>query len=103
MRCFVSSTLAISPETTILLHKDIRFHSDLTFGEKMFLAEIQSLTEKSEGKVFHYSSRSLSALFGVSHQTILNWIRKLTDLGLLEVGIDYNKKECRQFFKTKKG
>lgn len=89
------------PETNILFHKNIRFHPDLTFGEKMFLAEIQSLSEKSEKKSFPFSSRKLSEFFGVSHQTILNWIRKLIELELIEVGVDYNNQECRQFLKTK--
>lgn len=89
------------PETNILFHKDIRFHPSLTFGEKMFLAEIQSLSQKNSKKVFPFSSRRLSEFFGVSHQTILNWIRKLVELDLLEVGVDYNNQEYRQFLKTK--
>lgn len=89
-----------NPETNIMFHKDIRFHKDLTFGEKMFYAEIQSLIKKNKNGNCPFSSRSLSDLFGVSHQTILNWIRKLTELQLLEVGIDYNNDGCRQFLKT---
>lgn len=90
------------PETNILLHKDIRFHPQLTFGEKMFLAEIQSLINQSDKKKFPFSSRTLSEFFGVSHQTILNWIRKLVDMELLEVGVDYNNPDCRQFIKLNK-
>lgn len=89
------------PETNILFHKDIRFHPELTFGEKMFLAEIQSLSQKSPKQKFPFSYRKLSQFFGVSHQTMVNWIKNLVDLGLLEVGIDYNNQECRQFLKTK--
>lgn len=95
------STISICPETTILFHKDIRFHTGLTFGEKIFFAEIQSLTEKSKTGTFPFSSRKLSEFFGVSHQTILNWIRKLEKLNMLEVGVDYNNPDCRQFLKTK--
>jgi hypothetical protein len=86
------------PETEIYVHKDIRFHPDLTFGEKMFYAEINSM---SKNKPCPFSSRKLSEFFGVSHQTILNWVKKLVDLDLLEVGMDYKKQECRQFIKTK--
>lgn len=89
------------PEINIPFHKDIRFHPDLTFGEKMFLAEIQSLSKKNKKNICPYSSRKLSELFGVSHQAILNWIRKLVNLELLEVGIDYNNQDCRQFLKIK--
>ena len=87
------------PETEILLHKNIRFHSELTFGEKMFYAEIKSMTK---GKNLPFSSRKLMQLFGVSHQTILNWTKKLSDLDLIEIGIDYRNHECRQFIKIKK-
>jgi len=89
------------PETNILFHKDIRFHPDLSFGEKMFYAEIKSLSEKNEQKRCHYSSRKLSEFFSVSHQTILTWIRKLVELDLLEVGIDFNNKDHRHFLKIK--
>ncbi len=89
------------PEVTILMHKDIRFHPDLTFGEKMFFAEMLSMTKKNKKGNCPFSSRKLSEFFGVSHQTILNWVKKLIDLELLEVGIDYRNKECKQFIKIK--
>lgn len=88
------------PETNISLHKDIRFHPHLTFGEKMFLAEIQSLIQNNEKHRFPFSSRKLSEIFGVSHQTILNWIRKLVALELIEVGVDYNNQDYRQFLRN---
>ncbi len=87
------------PETEIPFHKDIRFHPDLTFGEKMFYAEIKSMSEQ---KYCPFSSRKLSEFFGVSHQTILNWVKKLVELDLLEVGTDYKNQENRQFIKAKK-
>ena len=90
------------PETCISFHKDIRFHPNLTFGERMFYAEIDSISKKNEKGVCPFSSRKLSGLFGVSHQAILNWIRKLSELGLIEVGVDYNSPDCKQFLKTKK-
>ena len=74
------------PAETISLTQHIRFHPDLTFGEKMFLAEMQSMSV--QGNVPSFSSRSLSELFGVSHQTVLNWIRKLTSMNLLK--LEYN-------------
>lgn len=89
------------PETNIILHKDIRFHPTLTFGEKIFYAEILSLSNQNINKTCPYSSRKLSEFFNVSHQTILNWIRKLVELELLEVGVDFNSKHCLQFLKTK--
>jgi predicted AAA+ superfamily ATPase len=88
-----------SPQTVIPFHKDIRFHPQLSFGEKIFYAEIKSLSEK---KYCPFSSRKLSEFFGVSHQTILNWVKKLVELDLLEVGMDYKNQECRQFIKAKK-
>ncbi len=88
-------------ETNIILHKDIRFHPDLTFGEKMFYAEIESLSQQNDKKICPYSSRKLSEFFHVSHQTILNWIKKLTELDLMEVGVDFNSTPCRHFLKLK--
>jgi hypothetical protein len=93
------SLKSYKPETNIELHKDIRFHPDLNAGEKMFYAEIQSMSRE---KSCPFSSRKLMGIFGVSHQTILNWVKKLIDLDLIEVGIDYKNEECRQFIKTKK-
>lgn len=90
------------PETVIEFHKDIRFHRELTFGEKVFYAEIEAMSKKNEKSICPFSSRKLSQLFGVSHQAILNWVRKLSELGLIEVGIDYNSPDCKQFLKTKK-
>lgn len=84
----------------IKLHKTIRFHPDLTFGEKMFLAEVQSIISNNESKKFPFTLRKLSEMFGVSHQTIKNWIKKLVNLGFLEVGMDYDNQEHRQFLKT---
>lgn len=81
-------------ETHIQLHKDIRFHPDLTAGEKMFYAEIQSMSKNSKCP---YSSRKMSEFFGVSHQTILNWVKKLVDLDLLEVAMDFKNDGCQKF------
>lgn len=90
-----------TPETNISLHKDIRFHPSLSSGEKMFFAEIQSMAKATKKGHYPFSSRKLSEFFGVSHQTILNWVKKLVEHDLLEVGIDYNNHECRQFLKPK--
>lgn len=75
------------PEKTILFHESIRFHPELSFGEKVFLAEIESMT--SEGKSLSYSSRKLAEVFHVSHQTIVNWVKKLHAMGLLSVDCDF--------------
>ena len=81
----------------------IRFHPQLNCGEKMFLAEIQAIISNSETKKFPFTLRKLSKIFGVSHQTIKNWVKKLSDLGLIEIGIDYGStEEHRQFLKIPK-
>lgn len=76
------------PEKTIPFTESIRFHPELSFGEKVFLAEIESMT--SNGKSLSFSSRKLAELFSVSHQTIVNWVRKLKHLGLLEIDCDFD-------------
>jgi hypothetical protein len=87
------------PEIEIHLHKKIRFHPDLSFGEMIFYAEIESM---SKGKNLPYSSRRMSEIFGVSHQTILNWVKKLINLNLIEIGVDYKGDGCNRFIKIKK-
>lgn len=90
------------PETNIAIHKSIRFNHDLTFGERMFFAEVESISKNNEKGICPFSSRKFSQLFGVSHQAILNWIRKLSEMGLIEVCVDYNSEDYRQFLKIKK-
>lgn len=87
-----------SPETEINIHKNIRFHPNLSHGEKLFYAEIDSL---SKNKHCPFSSRKMSEYFGVSHQTILNWVKKLIDLDLVEIRVDYKHRDCHQYIVTK--
>ena len=86
-------------EPEIVIDKTIRLNPDLTHGEKMFLAEIQSIISHQETKKLHYTLRDLSKSFNVSHQTIKNWIKKLSNLGFVEIGFDYNTKCHRHYLK----
>ena len=86
------------PQSTIKLHKEVRFHPQLTHAERLFLAEIQAINEK--GKCY-FSSRSLCEVFNVSHQTIINWVRKLADLGLVEVGVDTSTYGYKKYLTAK--
>ena len=52
------------PETSIQFHKDIRFHPNLTFGERMFFAEVESISKKNE-KAFVLSHPENSANYSV--------------------------------------
>jgi len=86
----MSKTLEVfSPDRIITMHKNIRFHPELTFGEKLFISEIYCIGEK--GKI-NFSYRRLSKIFNVSHQTIINWIKKLKDLDMIEVIPDSENK-----------
>lgn len=93
-----ATTCAFSPATEINIHKNIRFHPNLSHGEKLFYAEIDSL---SKNKHCPFSSRQMSKFFGVSHQTILNWVKTLIDLDLIEIRVDYKHKHCHQHIITK--
>lgn len=86
------------PETAITLTKEVRFNSDLTFGERIFLAELQAMTK--EGKQ-PFSVKKLSEMFQVSHITITNWVKKLVKLGYLDIGIDYTNEDVKKYFITK--
>lgn len=72
----------IEPKQTITIDRSIRFNDNLTFGEKLFLAEIQSLC--SEGPCQYHRSE-LSNIFGVSEPSIYNWMKKLCSLGYVEI------------------
>jgi len=86
------------PDRTITMHKNIRFHPELTSGEKLFMSEIHCMSEK--GKI-NFSSRHLSKVFNVSHQTIINWINKLSDLDLIEVSPDLENKYSKYIIAKK--
>ena len=97
-RIVLKSIKEYKPERIIEFHEKIRFHPKLSWGEKIFLAEIQAISKKGRCP---FSSRPLSEFFGVSHQTILNWVKRLEEMNLIEVGIDYKNSDCRQFIKSK--
>jgi len=88
-----------TPEKTILFTEKVRFHPELTFGEKVFLAEVQSMT--SQGKYLSFSSRKLGKIFNVSNQTIINWVRKLNKMGLLEIDCDFDSPYNKIVIKSK--
>jgi len=87
-----------SPETEINIHKNIRFHPQLSHGEKLFYAEIDSM---SRDKRCSFSARRMSQIFHVSHQTIINWVKKLIDLDMIEIRVDFKKHDRHQYIITK--
>jgi hypothetical protein len=82
-------TASYSIDTDILFPKQIRFHADLTFGEKIFLAELVAM--KQGCKECPYNTKHLAILFGVTHQTISNWVKNLMKLELLTIEVDASK------------
>lgn len=82
----------------IKIPKSLRFREDMKSGEKLFYAELLAMSEK--GKI-HYSPPVLAKFFRVTNLTIHNWIKNLTNLGLIEIGIDVNDPLCKQFIKVK--
>lgn len=82
--------------------KWIRERNDLTWGEKIYLAEIISIDKITDHKCY-YSIISLAARFFVSPPTIYNWTRKLKDLGLIQILVnldgDRNKSKIIMPFK----
>lgn len=97
----MSENITCEIEPRISIHKDIRFHPSLSSGEKLFFAELESLSSKNKDKKYPFSSRKLSDLFDVSHQTIVNWVKKLVSLNLIEIGLDYTNKEHKRFLLVK--
>jgi hypothetical protein len=78
--------------------KDIRFNKNLTFGERIFLAEIHSMTVNG---VCPFSSSKFTRLFQVTYPTLKSWIKKLVKLNLIEIGIDYDNPDSNQQLKIK--
>jgi hypothetical protein len=91
-RCFSYKFKDVIP-----LPKEIRFNPDLSPGEKLFLAEIDSLCKK---KPCPFSSRGLKEHFNVSHQTILNWVMRLVKMKLLVISFVYDNKNHGKYIKT---
>lgn len=77
------------PKKNITIDNEIRFNRELTRGQKLFFAEIKSLIENSKEKKIMYKSREMASMFNVSHQSVLNWIKRLCILGFIEIGIEY--------------
>lgn len=86
------------PETNINFHKNIRFHPKLSHGERMFYIEMCAMTKKA---ICPYCPRKLAPLFKVCHQTIINYIKNLIQLNLLEFVIDAEDSKGRKFLKAR--
>jgi hypothetical protein len=74
-----------SVRETVSFPQEIRHADNIGWGEKCFLAEIMSLCDK-EGYI-PYSAKGLSELFKVSLPTIASWVKHLTEVGLIELGV----------------
>jgi hypothetical protein len=62
----------------------IRSREDLNWGQKSFLAELISIDHLSNGKCY-YSLDNMADRFFVTRVTIHSWIKKLIQLGLIDV------------------
>jgi DNA-binding MarR family transcriptional regulator len=87
------------PQKTIEFTEDVRFNNELTFGERILLAEIKSMTRHQKCPLF--SHKILGNVLGVSPQTVKNWLTKLVKLGLVQVELEYANAECQKFLTTK--
>lgn len=70
------------PKETIYLNQELRFNKKLTWGEKVFLAEIKSLCDDN---FCPYCPNQLAKTFGVSRVSVNSWIKKLCALGFIEI------------------
>ena len=76
--------------STVHLKDDPRFHPSLRFDQRIFLAELLSLINKDGKNEYKFTLRDLGSLFGISHETIRNWMNKLENLKIIET---YSKNE----------
>lgn len=78
----------IHPQKVINFTHDIRHNNNLCFGERIFLAEIDSLLD-DKGE-FQFNPIVVGKLFDVSAQTIRNWVKNLRKNGFLEFVYDFD-------------
>lgn len=85
-------------EVELAFHKDIRSRDDLSWGEKVFLAEIISIDRVTKGKCY-YRPKELARRFFVSYVTIHKWTRKLSEMGFIDVLTNLSEKENPRIIK----
>lgn len=74
---------------------EIRHNENLNLSQKMFISEIDSQTQND---AVPFSSRTFGLAYGLSHQTVINYVNRLEKMGYLEIFIDENN---NQFIKSK--
>lgn len=90
--------ISYEPKEVIELKSFIRFHPDLSWGQKVFMAEIES--QSKTGKVY-YHKPSLAKFFGVAQITIYEWIKDLAKKNLIEILFDPCDDVCKMYIVTK--
>lgn len=83
------------PNLNLIVPCEIRRNEDLNLSQKMFISEIDSQTQYS---AIPFSSRTFGLAYGLSHQTVINYVNRLEKMGYLEVIIDESN---NQFIKSK--
>lgn len=86
-----------SIQESLVMDKALRFHPDLSSTEKLFYAEIESM---SQGQPIPLDTKQLKQIFNVSSQTVNNWIRNLASLKLIDIAIECVNKEMIHTIKT---
>jgi DNA-binding MarR family transcriptional regulator len=79
----------------IVFPSKIRFHKHLTFGEKVFMAEIIAM------QGCEFSPKDLAQFFNVSSPTIINWVTKLISLNLIDLAADKDNPRIRMMIRPK--
>ena len=80
------------PNYFAILPAEVRYDEKLSASEKLFYAEIASLTHK-DGRCWA-SRRYFAELYGVSEKTISCWTTKLAERGYIEVRVIRNEQKA---------
>lgn len=88
--------ISYTPSEVVTLDIGTRFHPELSWGQKVFLAEIE---EQSKAGRFYYHKPSLAQFFGVASVTIYEWVKDLTSRGLIEVLFDPSDSTCKTYIR----
>lgn len=81
------------------LKEDPRFHPALKQHQREFVSELLSLINKDEANEYKFTLRGLSSIFGLSYETVRQWINKLEYLEIIET---YSKKEPTKTFSRRR-
>ena len=92
----LKNTFHYPSSSQLTLAQDEWKHPDLTWGEKVFLAEIRSIASHYAENKIPYRSVKMAQHFNVSPMTVNKWLKSLVKQGYLSLALDPADKNWEQ-------